>query len=77
MGLFDIDKERLAVAICAMIANPGVEDWLRAEPGKIRTLIEACLRSHSPAAGRDQDNYDFVPGSPCARWNTCGSSPIR
>ncbi|MDH3641122.1 MAG: cytochrome P450 [Gammaproteobacteria bacterium] len=51
VGANETTQNGLAMAMCALIENPGVEAQLRADPGKIRTFIEECLRLHSPTAG--------------------------
>ena len=51
VGANETTQNALAMAMCAMIENPGVEARLREEPGKIRTFVEECLRLHSPTAG--------------------------
>jgi cytochrome P450 len=51
VGANETTQNGLAMAMCAMIENPGVEARLRREPGKIRTFVEECLRLHSPTAG--------------------------
>jgi cytochrome P450 len=51
VGANETTQNALAMAMCAMIETPGVEAWLRADPGKIRTFVEECLRLHSPTAG--------------------------
>jgi len=51
VGANETTQNGLAMAMCAMIENPGIETRLRSEPDKIRTFIEECLRLHSPTAG--------------------------
>lgn len=51
VGANETTQNGLAMALCAMIENPGTEEALRREPGKIRTFIEESLRLHSPTAG--------------------------
>ena len=51
VGANETTQNALAMAMCALIENPGLESRLRNEPGKIRTFIEECLRLHSPTAG--------------------------
>jgi cytochrome P450 len=51
VGANETTQNGLAMAMCALIENPGLEARLRREPGKIRTFIEECLRLHSPTAG--------------------------
>lgn len=51
VGANETTQNGLAMAMCALIENPGLEARLRREPGRIRTFIEECLRLHSPTAG--------------------------
>jgi cytochrome P450 len=51
VGANETTQNALAMAMCALIENPGLESRLRNEPDKIRTFIEECLRLHSPTAG--------------------------
>lgn len=51
VGANETTQNALAMSMCAMIESPGVESQLRAEPQKIRTFVEECLRLHSPTAG--------------------------
>jgi len=51
VGANETTQNGLAMSMCAMIENPGIEERLRDEPKKIRTFIEECLRLHSPTAG--------------------------
>jgi cytochrome P450 len=51
VGANETTQNGLAMAMCAMIENPGTEERLRGDPKKIKTFIEECLRLHSPTAG--------------------------
>lgn len=51
VGANETTQNALAMGMCALIENPGVEARLREDPGKIRTFVEECLRLHSPTAG--------------------------
>ena len=43
-----------------LIENPGVEDRLHAEPGKIRTFVEECLRLQSPTFLRRKGDQEIA-----------------
>ena len=51
VGANETTQNALAMAMCAMIETADVEARLRADPDKIRTFVEECLRLHSPTAG--------------------------
>jgi len=51
VGANETTQNGLAMAMCAMIEQPGLEDRLRDEPKRIKTFVEECLRLHSPTAG--------------------------
>ena len=51
VGANETTQNGLAMAMCAMIEQPGLEDRLRDEPKTIKTFVEECLRLHSPTAG--------------------------
>ena len=51
VGANETTQNGLAMAMKELIENPGVEERLHAEPGKIRTFVEECLRLQSPTAG--------------------------
>lgn len=51
VGANETTQNGLAMAMCAMIEEPGLEDRLRDDPKRIKTFVEECLRLHSPTAG--------------------------
>ncbi|MEZ5599025.1 MAG: cytochrome P450 [Pseudomonadales bacterium] len=51
VGANETTQNGLAMAMCAMIEQAGLETQLRDEPKRIKTFIEECLRLHSPTAG--------------------------
>lgn len=51
VGANETTQNGLAMAMCAMIEQPGLEVQLRADPKRIKTFVEECLRLHSPTAG--------------------------
>ncbi len=51
VGANETTQNGLAMAMCAMIEEPGLEARLRQEPKRIKTFVEECLRLHSPTAG--------------------------
>jgi len=51
VGANETTQNGIAMAMKELIEHPGMEDRLRAEPGKIRTFVEECLRLQSPTAG--------------------------
>lgn len=51
VGANETTQNGIAMAMRELIEHPGLEDRLRAEPGKIRTFVEECLRLQSPTQG--------------------------
>lgn len=51
VGANETTQNGLAMAMKELIENPEVEARLHAEPAKIRTFVEECLRLQSPTAG--------------------------
>ncbi len=51
VGANETTQNGLAMAMCAMIDEPGLESQLRNQPKRIKTFVEECLRLHSPTAG--------------------------
>ena len=51
VGANETTQNGLAMAMKELIENPDVEERLHAEPTKIRTFVEECLRLQSPTAG--------------------------
>ncbi len=51
VGANETTQNGLAMAMKELIENPGIEERLHRESGKIRVFIEECLRLQSPTAG--------------------------
>ncbi len=73
VGANETTQNGIAMAMRMLIQNPGVEERLRREPGKIRTFIEECLRLQSPTAGMyrwaNQDIEMHGVTIPRVRWS--------